>query len=260
MSAKPVLALSFAGFDPSGGAGILEDLKVFNELGVYGLSVISILTVQSSFGLRSTLPVDSAFLREQIECLFEDRLPAAAKIGLLARETIPVIIDFLHKVSFPVVLDTIFKAGSGLSLVDSQMLQVYRRELIPRATLITPNVKEAEALLDRAIFDSRELEGAARQLLDMGAQAVLIKGRHLDEDQVVDLYLSRSETRRFVKPRRAFKNVHGTGCALSAAIAAYLARGSALIDAVASAQAYMDRKLAKFIYSGEGTPVLNHFP
>jgi len=258
MSNKPPAALTIAGSDPSGGAGIQEDLKVFNELGVHGLSVISTLTVQSSFGMRSSVAVDPVLVSEQIECLLEDRPPYAAKTGLLAKQTIPAIVKFLDKVSFPVVVDPIFESGSGLMLADSELIDLYRKEVVPRAALITPNVKEAEALLDKPIDDSRALEGAARALLDLGAKAVLIKGRHLDEDQVVDLFATRNDLRRFVKPRRNFKNVHGTGCALSAAITAFLVRGSSLAEAVASAQAYIDRKLASFLYAGEGAPIINH--
>jgi hydroxymethylpyrimidine/phosphomethylpyrimidine kinase len=258
MNAKPPLALTIAGSDPSGGAGIQEDLKTFTELGVHGLSVVAALTVQSSFGMRSSVGVDPALISEQINCLLEDRKPGAAKIGLLACEVIPVIVEFLNRVSFPVVVDPIFASGSGLLLADKDMIDLYRSEVVPRASLITPNVKETEALLDKPIVDSRGLEASARALLDMGAKAVLIKGRHLDEDPVVDLFYTPTDSRRFVKPRRGFKNVHGTGCALSAAITAYLARGASLADAVASAQAYIDRKLANLLYAGEGTPIINH--
>ncbi|MCK4333694.1 bifunctional hydroxymethylpyrimidine kinase/phosphomethylpyrimidine kinase [candidate division WOR-3 bacterium] len=258
MNAKPSLALTIAGSDPSGGAGIQEDLKVFNELGVHGLSVVSAITVQSSFGMRSSKAVDPALVSEQINCLLEDRLPAAAKTGLLTVEALPAIIKFLKKVSFPVVVDPIFESGSGLLLASPQMIELYRKEVIPRAALITPNIPEVEAILDITIVDNRSLEGAARSLLDLGAKAVLIKGGHLKEDQVVDLYLTRTDARRFVKPRRGFREVHGTGCALSAAITAYLARGSSMADAVASAEAYVDRKLADLLYAGEGTPIINH--
>jgi len=258
MNAKPPLALTIAGSDPSGGAGIQEDLKVFTELGVHGLSVVAIITVQSSFGMRSSKAVDPAQVSEQINCLLEDRPPAAAKTGLLTTEALPAIIEFLKKVSFPVVVDPIFESGSGLLLASPQMIELYRKEVIPRAVLITPNIPEVEALLDITIVDNRSLEGAARSLLDLGAQAVLIKGGHLKEDQVVDLFLTRTDARRFVKPRRGFREVHGTGCALSAAITAYLARGSSLSDAVASAEAYIDRKLADLLYAGEGTPIINH--
>lgn len=258
MNAKVPLALTIAGFDPSGGAGIQEDLKVFNELGVHGLSVVSAITVQSSFGIRRAVVVKPELVSEQINCLLEDRQPAAAKTGLLTTEALPAIIEFLKKISFPVVVDPIFESGSGLLLASSQMIELYRKEVIPRAALIIPNVPEVERLLDITIVDNSSLEGVARSLLNIGAKAVLIKGGHLKEDQVVDLFLTRTNARRFVKPRRGFRDVHGTGCALSAAITAYLARGSSLADAVASAEAYIDRKLADLLYAGEGTPIINH--
>lgn len=258
MGNKPPLALTIAGSDPSGGAGIQEDLKTFTDLGVHGLSVIATLTVQSSFGMRSSKAVDPVLVSEQIKCILEDRPPGAAKIGLISREHVPIIIEFLERVSFPVVVDTVFESGSGLTLAASELIDLYRSRVLPRAALVTPNVKEAETLLDRPITDSRGLEAAGRGLLELGAKAILIKGRHLDEDPVVDLFCTFTEVKRFVKPRRGFKNVHGTGCALTAAITAYLARGSSLVDAVASAQAYIDRKLADLLFAGEGTPVINH--
>ncbi|MBN2378642.1 bifunctional hydroxymethylpyrimidine kinase/phosphomethylpyrimidine kinase [candidate division WOR-3 bacterium] len=255
---KVKVALTIAGTDPSGGAGVAEDLKVFSELGVHGLSVVSTLTVQSSFGMRRSVAVDVDLIAEQLQCLMEDTVPDAAKTGLVLTETLPAVIEFLDKVKFPVVVDTIFTAGSGLQLADQKMLDTYRREVIPRATIITPNIPETETLLDVVITDNRSLEGAARGLLKMGAKSVLIKGGHLEEEEVVDFYMTKAEIRRFVKPRRGFKRAHGTGCTLSSAITAYLARGSSLNDAVASAEAYIDRKLADLIYPGKGAPIINH--
>lgn len=258
MNVKPPLALTVAGTDPSGGAGIAEDLKVFTELGVHGLSVVATLTVQSSFGMRSAVAVKPEFVSEQLSCILEDRTPQAAKTGLVLTETLPAVINFLNKVSFPVVVDTIFASGSGLQLADKDTIERYRSEVLPHAVIITPNIPETEALLDIVVTDNRSLEGAARSFLKLGAQGVLIKGGHLAEDEVVDIFMTSTDLRRFVKPRRAFKRVHGTGCTLSAAITAYLARGSSLSEAVASAEAYIDRKLADILYAGEGTPIINH--
>jgi len=252
------VALTIAGTDPSGGAGIAEDLKVFSELGVHGLSVAATLTVQSSFGIRKTVPVDEELVGEQLQCLLEDTVPDAAKTGLLLEPTIPAVVEFLANARFPVVVDTVFASGSGLQLADKKVLERYRKDIIPHAAIITPNIPETEILLDMVISDNRLLEAAARELLKMGAQAVLIKGGHLEEDEVVDFFMTHAEMRRFVKQRRGFKRVHGTGCTLSSGITAFLAKGSALKDAVASAEAYMDRKLADLIYPGKGTPIINH--
>ncbi|MBD3286735.1 bifunctional hydroxymethylpyrimidine kinase/phosphomethylpyrimidine kinase [candidate division WOR-3 bacterium] len=257
---KVKTALTIAGSDPSGGAGIQEDLKVFTELGLHGLSVITTVTVQSSFGIRDAVSVEPGLIEDQLQCLMEDTEPQAAKTGLLLEESLPVVADFVKKAGFPVVVDTVFAAGSGLELAEKKTVETYRKEIIPLGVIVTPNIPETETLLDMVIVDSRILEGAARELIKMGANAVLIKGGHLDEEEVVDFFMDRSETRRFVKQRRGFKRVHGTGCTLSAAITAFLARGSSLADAVASAEAYIDRKLSDLIYPGKGTPVINHLP
>lgn len=258
MNDKPPLALTIAGTDPSGGAGVAEDLKVFNELGVHGLSVIATVTVQSSFGMRRAAAVEPGLISEQLSCILEDRQPQAAKTGLVLTDSLPAVIDFLKNASFPVVVDTVFASGSGLQLADKETIERYRREIMPEAAIITPNIPETEALLDIVLTDNHSLESAARHFLKLGARGVLIKGGHLSEDEVADLFMTQTDLRRFVKPRRAFKRVHGTGCALSAAITAYLARGSSLSEAVASAEAYIDRKLADLLYAGEGAPIINH--
>lgn len=260
MNAKVPIALTIAGSDPSGGAGIQEDLKVFTELGVHGFSCVTAITVQSTFGMRRSFNLDGVLVAEQISCLLEDRNPQAAKTGLLTKESLSQVALFINRVSFPVVVDPIFASGTGFLLADSQDIEFYKTQIIPSSAIITPNVPELQALIGSAITQSSMFEGAARKLLEMGAKAVLVKGGHLMEDQVVDLFLTKTDARRFVKPRRGFKNVHGTGCALSAAIAAHLARGAGLADAVASAEAYIDRKLAALLHAGEGVPILNHLP
>lgn len=258
MSAKVPIALTIAGLDPSGGAGLQEDIKVFTELGVHGISVATAVTVQSSFGLRTVEPVRPEIVSEQLKCLLEDREPKAAKTGILTNQSLAPVIDFLKQTSVPVIVDPVFASGTGFILADSNIVEVYRTEVIPHSVLVTPNVPELQSLLGMSITSSVYFEGAARKLIDMGAKAVLIKGGHTEEDEVVDLFYTRTQARRFVKPRRNLKRVHGTGCALSAAIVAYLVRGATLLDAVASAEAYIDRKLADVLYAGEGAPIINH--
>jgi hydroxymethylpyrimidine/phosphomethylpyrimidine kinase len=258
MNVKVPIALTVAGSDPSGGAGLQEDIKVFTELGVHCVSCVTAVTVQSTFGISRSYPVEGTVVAEQISCILEDRTPLAAKTGLLAKECLGQVALFLNRISFPVVVDPIFASGTGFLLADSQDIEFYKTQIIPSSAIVTPNVPELQALIGSSVTQSSMFEGAARKLLEIGAKAVLIKGGHLAEDQVVDLFLSKTDARRFVRPRRGFKNVHGTGCALSAAITAFLARGSSLIDAVASAEAYIDRKLADILYAGEGAPILNH--
>jgi hydroxymethylpyrimidine/phosphomethylpyrimidine kinase len=234
--------LSIAGSDSGGGAGIQADLKTFSALGCYGMTAITALTAQNTVGVAGIHAVPPAFLKAQLCAVLDDIGVDAVKIGMLhAPEIVEVVawaID--HYRIEHVVLDPVMVATSGDRLIEEATVDVLRRELFPRASVITPNLDEAALLLGRPLRGESDLDQAAADLLAQGARAVLLKGGHLPGDQVVDLLATPAQPwLRLRTARIASRNVHGTGCTLSSAIAAYLARGLALPQAVERARAYI---------------------
>jgi hydroxymethylpyrimidine/phosphomethylpyrimidine kinase len=234
--------LSIAGSDSGGGAGIQADLKTFSALGCYGMTAITALTAQNTVGVAGIHAVPPAFLKAQLCAVLDDIGVDAIKIGMLhAPEIVEVVawaID--HYRIAHVVLDPVMVATSGDRLIEEATVDVLRRELFPRASVITPNLDEAALLLGRPLRGESDLDQAAADLLAQGARAVLLKGGHLPGDQVVDLLATPAQPwLRLRTARIASRNVHGTGCTLSSAIAAYLARGLALAQAVERARAYI---------------------
>jgi hydroxymethylpyrimidine/phosphomethylpyrimidine kinase len=234
--------LSIAGSDSGGGAGIQADLKTFSALGCYGMTAITALTAQNTVGVSGIHAVPAAFLQAQLRAVLDDIGADAIKIGMLhAPEIVEVVawaID--HYRIDHVVLDPVMVATSGDRLIEEATVDVLRRELFPRASLITPNLDEAALLLGRPLRGESDLEQAAVDLLAQGARAVLLKGGHLPGDQVVDLLAIPAQPwLRLRSARIASRNVHGTGCTLSSAIASYLARGLALPQAVERARGYI---------------------
>jgi hydroxymethylpyrimidine/phosphomethylpyrimidine kinase len=240
--ARYARVLSIAGSDSGGGAGIQADLKTFSALGCYGMTAITALTAQNTVGVAGIHAVPPAFLKAQLCAVLDDIGVDAIKIGMLhAPEIVEVVawaID--HYRIAHVVLDPVMVATSGDRLIEEATVDVLRRELFPRASVITPNLDEAALLLGRPLRGESDLDQAAADLLAQGARAVLLKGGHLPGDQVVDLLATPAQPwLRLRSARIASRNVHGTGCTLSSAIAAYLARGLALPQAVEQARAYI---------------------
>ncbi len=255
--------LTIAGSDSGGGAGIQADLKTFAALGCYGMTAITALTAQNTLGVQGIHGVPAEFLKAQIQSVMDDIGVDAVKIGMLhAPEIVDVVawaID--HYQLKNVVLDPVMVATSGDRLIASETVQVLVRELFPRATLITPNLDEAVLLLGREISDTSMLETAGRALLAMDARAVLLKGGHLPGDDVVDLLVQpNSPSERLSSRRIQSRNVHGTGCTLSSAIAAYLALGMGLSEAVHCARQFIVQAIAHGadITTGQGHGPLNH--
>jgi hydroxymethylpyrimidine/phosphomethylpyrimidine kinase len=241
-SARYVRVLTIAGSDSGGGAGIQADLKTFSALGCYGMTAITALTAQNTQGVSGIHAVPPEFLKAQLQAVLDDIGVDAVKIGMLhAPEIVRVVawaID--HYRLRQVVLDPVMVATSGDRLIEQATVEVLREELFPRATLITPNLDEAALLLGQAIPAADALEGAARALLAQGAQAVLLKGGHLPGDWVTDLLLEPGQAPvRLQSARIPSRNVHGTGCTLSSAVACYLAQGLPLAEAVGQARAYI---------------------
>jgi hydroxymethylpyrimidine/phosphomethylpyrimidine kinase len=258
------VALTIAGSDSSGGAGIQADLKTFAALGVYGASAIVALTAQNTQGVTGIHDVPPDFIVAQIDAVFADLEVGAVKIGMLSQAAaIAAIANALdrHRAK-NIVLDPVMVATSGARLLADDAVATLRSELIPRALLITPNLPEAAALTGAATATSEaEMAAQARQLLQAGARNVLIKGGHGEGAESVDLLIGADLNERLAAPRHPTRNTHGTGCTLSSAIAAGLAKGLDLPAAVRAAKAYVTAAIAAAdgLAIGHGHGPLNHF-
>jgi len=255
------VALTIAGSDPSGGAGIQADLKTFHQFGVYGEAVITLIAVQNTRrgGRVEVLP--AGLVMEQLEAVLEDIPPAAAKAGALgSAEIVRALARAAAGFSFPLVVDPVLTGKQGQPLLDSPAMGTLRDELLPHAALITPNVPEAEALAGIAIRGPEGLRRAAEILRGMGAQAVLIKGGHLEGEAatVVDVLLDGGEWHEFPAARLQTSHTHGTGCTYSAAITAGLACGQTLAAAVARAKRYVHEAIRSAPGLGGGNGPVNH--
>jgi hydroxymethylpyrimidine/phosphomethylpyrimidine kinase len=255
--------LTIAGSDSGGGAGIQADLKTFAALGCYGTSAITALTAQNTVGVQGIHAVPAEFLKAQIQSVLDDIGVDAVKIGMLHAPGIVEVVAWAidHYKLTNVVLDPVMVATSGDRLIASETVQVLVHELFPRVSVITPNLDEAALLLGRDIPNADALDIAAQDLLAMGARAVLLKGGHLAGDEVVDLLADASgPLQRLASRRIASRNVHGTGCTLSSAIAAHLALGHGLSEAVSLARAFILEAIAQGadVTTGQGHGPLNH--
>jgi hydroxymethylpyrimidine/phosphomethylpyrimidine kinase len=262
------IALTIAGSDSSGGAGIQADLKTFGALGVYGASVITALTAQNTQGVTAIHDVPADFIAAQLDAVFSDLAIGAVKIGMLSKvAAIEAVAAGLARHAAPnIVLDPVMVATSGDRLLAVEAIAALRRALIPRALVVTPNLHEAAALTDAPLARTEaEMESQARQILALGPRTVLIKGGHGpefgDNAESVDLLVSDSGVIRLVAPRINTRNTHGTGCTLSSAIAAGLAKGLDLVAAARAAKIYVTEaiKAADQLTVGHGHGPLNHF-
>ncbi len=255
MSEKSVpIALTIAGSDPSGGAGIQADLKTFTALGVYGASVITALTAQNTMGVTGVHKVPADFIRAQFEAVAVDLNFNAIKTGMLAdEETVNLVSELLLRIKpLHLVVDPVMVATSGDKLLESSAIESMRIRLIPLASLITPNLPEAAELLgaDLAQTDA-EMVAQARALLGLGCRAVLLKGGHGSGSEAIDYLVTKDEIGRFVRPRIETSNTHGTGCTLAAAITAGLAHGMTLDAAVRQGKDFVWHAL----HSGAGLAI-----
>lgn len=255
--------LSIAGSDSGGGAGIQADLKTFSALGCYGMTAITAITAQNTQGVRAIHGVPLEMLRAQIDAVLEDIGADAVKIGMLHDpDVVRVVVKAIARYRLQqVVLDPVMVATSGDRLMAQETIQVLVQELFPLTTVITPNLDEAALLLGRSIDGADALDEAATALLALGAPAVLLKGGHLPGDTVIDvLALPNGSRLRLQSPRITTHNGHGTGCTLSSAIAAHLALGLPLPQAVEQARAYILGAIAAgaHVHTGHGHGPLNH--
>jgi hydroxymethylpyrimidine/phosphomethylpyrimidine kinase len=241
------IALTIAGSDSSGGAGIQADLKTFAALGVYGASVITALTAQNTQGVAAILDVPPDFIVAQMDAVFSDLDIGAVKIGMLstAAAIAAVAKGLARHRAKNIVLDPVMVASSGDRLLAADGVSALRQELVPRALIVTPNVPEAAVLTGASVArNENEIESQAREILSLGCLTVLIKGGHGEGTDSVDLLIGQGTILRLGARRIATKNTHGTGCTLSSAIAAGLAKGLELVDAVQAAKSYVTAAIA----------------
>ncbi|WP_312363389.1 bifunctional hydroxymethylpyrimidine kinase/phosphomethylpyrimidine kinase [Ensifer sp.] len=257
------IAATIAGSDSGGGAGIQADLKTFSALGVFGASVITAITAQNTRGVTAVEDVSAVMVKAQIDAVFSDLAVGAVKIGMVSREeTIAVIADGLRRYGRLAVLDPVMVATSGDPLLRPDAIAALREQLLPLALVATPNLPEAALLTGRAIASNeRDMVLQAEIILKDGAQAVLIKGGHGTGVEATDLFFDGGEPLRLAAPRIQTTNDHGTGCTLSAAIAAGLARGASRATAVTAAKEYLHAAIvsAADLKVGEGRGPVHHF-
>ena len=255
----PPVLLTIAGFDPSCGAGVGADLKTFAAHGCYGMAAITSLTVQSTQGVEAVHNTPSAELREQLDVLAKDCDIAAVKIGMLGNRGNAVVVgEFLDaRKLVHVVHDPVMKSSSGTELLDAGGIKYLMAELLRRASVITPNVAEAEVLSGLAIKDVTDMEAAARKIVELGARAVIVKGGHMEK--AVDVLFDGKDMHHLGGDRVKIDHTHGTGCTFASAIAAQLAAGRALLEATTLAKAYVMKAIEKAYPVGKGRIPLDHF-
>ena len=253
-------ALTIAGSDSGGGAGIQADLKTFAAHGVFGMSVITAITAQNSLGVLAVQDIRPDIIGKQIEAIFTDMGTDAVKVGMVSQpETIRTIADGLRKYAAPlVVVDPVMVSKSGYHLLQPAAEAVLIQELLPLADVVTPNIPEAEAIVKRPIHTLADMEEAARAIHALGAKNVLLKGGHREED-ATDILFDGQTCQRLTAARVPTKNTHGTGCTLSSAIAANLAKGLAVAAAVVEAKRYITVAIEHALSIGKGVGPTHHF-
>jgi hydroxymethylpyrimidine/phosphomethylpyrimidine kinase len=254
------IALTIAGSDSGGGAGIQADLKTFHQFGVFGTTAIVALTAQNTLGVRAVETVSESMVSAQLAALAEDLPPAALKTGMLADVGIVRLVSHTIRERgwAPLVVDPVMVSTSGHRLLTLEAEEVMRESLLPLAAVVTPNLDEAAILTGRAVHDVASMERAGETLLSFGAAAALVKGGHLTGDELTDVLVTPGGIRHFTRPRLDTSSTHGTGCTLSAAITAGLALGHDLEAAVDSALDYVHRAIAAAPGLGGGHGPLDH--
>lgn len=253
--------LTIAGSDSSGGAGIQADLKTYSALGVYGMSVITALTAQNTTAVTAVHEAPPDFVAAQIDAVVSDIPPDATKTGMLS--SAPIIEVVATKVREHrlrnLVVDPVMVAKSGARLLRDDAVQALREKLLPLADVVTPNLPEAQVLADRSLATEDEIRDAARAIHEMGAKNVVMKGGHRDGDVVVDLLFDGAEFYEYRAPRVQTTSTHGTGCTFASAIAAFLARGETVPEAVRHAKEYLTEALRRAYPVGRGRGPVHHF-
>lgn len=253
-------ALTIAGSDSGGGAGIQADLKTFSALGVFGMSVITAVTAQNTKEVRGVQNMELSMIRQQIEAVFDDIQVDAIKIGMLSSaDVVDTVASTLKKYQQkPIILDPVMISKAGHHLLQEQAIEALKDIMIPLATMITPNVPEAEVLTDMKIVSNEDMKVACKKIYDMGAKTVLLKGGHLPGDPN-DLFFDGKDFYWYSAKRIDTKNTHGTGCTLSSAITANIAKGASLLEAVEHSKEYITNAIRQSFDLGRGHGPVHHF-
>lgn len=259
---KPPVVMSIAGFDPSAGAGVLADIKTIGAFACYGVAAVTSVTFQNTRGVLGARHQSADSVRRQITALFDDFEIAAIKLGMLPTREIVLEVESMIKArSVPiVVVDPVLRATSGFPLVEEGVTDLLRSELFPLASLVTPNIAEAEIFSGEEICDFPAAQRAAEAILAMGPHAVLITGGDADSDSSTDLLLDEHGSSTYGADRIRSRNTHGTGCTLASALACLLAKGQALREAIPIAKRYVVEAMLSAPELGHGPGPLNHFP
>ncbi|MDI3320389.1 bifunctional hydroxymethylpyrimidine kinase/phosphomethylpyrimidine kinase [Pinibacter soli] len=261
---KPPSVLTIAGFDGSGGAGIQADIKTISALGCYATSALTALPVQNTMGVRSIYPIPNKAVEEQIKAVMDDIFPGAIKIGMVhTSDLVDTIVSTLQQYTkVPLVFDPVMVATSGHSLIEEQTIQTIIDKLIPIASVITPNLDEAEILAGMKIQTVDEMYVAGEKIKKLGCHSLLLKGGHLKASVLTSLYFAEEgKVHEYHYEKFETNNTHGSGCTLSSAIASYIAQNRPLEEAVAMAQNYVHKAIyyGKDLQIGKGNGPLNHF-
>lgn len=259
------VVLSIAGSDSSGGAGIQADIKTSAALGVYAATAITAITAQNTQGVHSQQAISPELVYDQIVAVIEDLHPSYIKIGMLSNSrVVEAVAAALSRYSLPIILDPVIVSSTGHRLLSIDAQEVVKRRLLPMSMLVTPNIPEMEALTNTSISTHEHKIEAAKHLLSLGAQAILLKGGHEEGDTKSDILFRQSpsgiETQLFTSDTITTRNTHGTGCTLSAAIAAFMARGYGLAEAVAEAKSFITEAIRSGadVAIGHGIGPVNH--
>ena len=256
------IVTTIAGSDSGGGAGIQADLKTFQELEVFGTSVITALTAQNTTGVTGVFPIDISFVEKQFQALVEDFPIAAMKTGMLySSGIIQAIARMIGELNIPLIVDPVMIAKGGESLLQQEAIEALRSSLLPLATIVTPNIPEAEALTGRTIRHFEDMKQVAQSFLQLGVQCVILKGGHLAEPlYAIDyVFFKNGQSFSMQSPRIQTKNTHGTGCTFSAALTAFLGRGLAMEKAIIEAKKFIQLAIMHDLSIGNGHGPTNHF-
>jgi hydroxymethylpyrimidine/phosphomethylpyrimidine kinase len=251
------IALTIAGSDPSGGAGLQADLKVFHQLGVYGSSVVTLVTVQNTLGVSEVEVLSADLVKKQLLAVITDLQPVAAKIGALGNiDIIEMLAKEIPSFSFPLVIDPVMVSKHGAPLLEHASVETLAKKLLPHTYLVTPNILEAKVLTGLDVYDALSMKNAALAIQKLGAKNVLIKGGHLESD-AIDLLLYGNDIITLTEKRIKSNNTHGTGCVLSSAITARLCLGDTLVEAVGFAKKFITKAIETAEPIGHGVGPVN---